>query len=70
MNLALGFTEEFYSLQALSEKYSKPAEDVFDLALNYVQARDCFKKEWDKMQAKDECPLPNDCLIDKCFSNE
>lgn len=68
MNLALGYTEEFYSLSALAEKHDMSMEEMFDFALDYIQARECFRKEWVKMQDASECPLPNDCLIDRCFS--
>lgn len=67
MNLALGYSEEFYSLKALAEMHGKSCEEIFELGMNYVQARDCFKKEWDKMLSAEECPLPEDCCIDKCF---
>ena len=68
MNLALGHTEEFYSLKGLAEKYNKEARKIFELAYDYVQARDCFKKEWDKMKAIEECPLQDECLSEKCFA--
>ena len=67
MNLALGYSEEFYSLQALAEKHSKSMEDIFELGYDYVQARECFRKEWAKMTSREECPLANDCLIEVCF---
>ena len=68
MNLALGHTEEFYSLKALAEKHTREPEDIFELAYDYVQARDCFKKEWDKMKTVEECPLQDECLSKKCFA--
>ena len=67
MNLAFGYTEEFYSLQALAKKHDKSMEDIFDMGYDYVQGRECFRKEWDKMKERSECPLPNDCMIGKCF---
>lgn len=67
MNLALGYSEEFYSLQALAKMHSRDEKDVFELAYGYVQARECFRKEWDKMKLREECPLPNDCQIEECF---
>lgn len=70
MNLALGYTEEFYSLKALAEMHSKTMEDMFDFANDYIQARDCFRKEWAKMKSVAECPLVNDCQAEKCFPNE
>lgn len=69
MNLALGYTEEFFSLKALAEKHGRSEEDIFELGNDYVQARDCFKKEWDKMQSREECPLPDACMIDQCFKD-
>ena len=67
MNLALGYSEEFYGLKALAQKHQKSIEEIFELGYDYVQARECFRKEWEKMSSRDECPLPNDCLIDTCF---
>ena len=67
MNLALGYSEEFYSLKALAAMHSKTIEEIFELGYDYVQARECFRKEWAKMNSKEECPLPGDCLIEECF---
>lgn len=67
MNLALGYSEEFYSLKALAEMHSKTIEEIFELGYDYVQARECFRKEWAKMNSKAECPLPKGCLIEECF---
>jgi hypothetical protein len=67
MNLALGYSEEFYTLDELAEIHKRSKEDIFKLAFDYVQARACFKKEWDKMKDPAECPLPNNCLINECF---
>jgi hypothetical protein len=67
MNLALGYSEEFYSLKALANMHSRDEKDIFELAYNYVQARECFRKEWDKMKSREECPLPDDCQIEECF---
>ena len=67
MNLALGYSEEFYSLEALAEMHSRTKEEVFELGYDYVQARECFRKEWAKMKNREECPLPDDCMIDSCF---
>ena len=68
MNLALGYSDEFYSLKALSEMHSRDPSEMFDLLYNYVQARECFSREWGKMKDKSECPIPNNtCQINKCF---
>lgn len=67
MNLALGYSEEFYALKALAEMHERSMEDMFAFAFDYVSARECFRKEWNKMQSKSECPLVNDCLINECF---
>lgn len=67
MNLALGYSEEFYSLKALAEMHNKSMEEIFEFAFDYVQARECFRKEWRKMQSKTECPLPDECMIKSCF---
>ena len=70
MNLALGYTEEFYSLKALAELHSQSMKEIFDFAYDYVEARECFRKEWVKMKLIEECPLPNDCQAAKCFPND
>lgn len=67
MNLALGYTEEFYALPVLAEMHNKSLDEIFDFAYNYVRARECFTREWAKMKTREECPLPDKCLIDKCF---
>lgn len=69
MNLALGYSEEFYSLKALSEMHDRSMDEMFDFAYDYVQARECFRKEWDKMKSADECPLPDGCALNKCFKD-
>ena len=70
MNLALGYSEDFFCLKALAEKHHKSMEDMFDFAYDYVQSRECFRKEWRKMSDPEECPLPSDCLIEKCFEQD
>lgn len=70
MNLALGYSEEFYSMQALSQIHSRSMDDMFDFAYDYVQARECFRKEWRKMKSSSECPLPSACMISKCFDDQ
>lgn len=67
MNLALGYAEEFYTLDELAKKHGKSMEDLFELGFDYVQARDCFKKEWNKMKDPEECPLPDECILKECF---
>ena len=69
MNLALGYTEEFYSLASLAEMHNKSLEEIYEFAYDYVQARECFRKEWAKMTCREECPLPDSCLIERCFSS-
>ncbi len=67
INLALGYTEEVYCLPSLAKIYSKSTEEMFDFAWDYIQARECFRKEWRKMQDPSECPLKEDCVFEKCF---
>ena len=67
MNLALGYTEDFYSLKALAEKHNMSMEDMFDFAYDYVDSRECFRKEWAKMTCREQCPLVDSCLVEKCF---
>ena len=69
MNLALGYAEEFYSLKALAEKHDMEPEEMFEFAYEYVESRECFRKEWQKMKDRSECPLEKDCAIDLCFPN-
>ncbi len=70
INLALGYTEEFYALKVLAKMHNKSIEQMFEFAYDYIEARDCFKKEWAKMQSAVECPLAEDCAIKQCFPNE
>lgn len=67
MNLALGYVEEQFCLNCLSSMHNQDIDSMFDFVYGYVQSRDCFKKEWIKMKTKSECPLPNSCVIEKCF---
>ncbi|MDD9898819.1 MAG: hypothetical protein OXU45_07460 [Candidatus Melainabacteria bacterium] len=67
MNLALGYAEEFYSLKALAQMHGRSEAEVFELGYDYVQARECFRKEWAKMKSSSECPLPNQCQLETCF---
>ena len=67
MCLALGYAEEQYCLNCLGQMHDQDIESMFDFVYGYVQGRDCFKKEWVKMKNKSECPLPNTCVIGKCF---
>ena len=69
INLALGYTDEFYSLKALSEMHNKSMDEMFDFALDYIFARDCFSKEWRKMKDPNECPLASQCVKEKCFKS-
>ncbi len=68
INLALGYTEEFFSLSVLAEMHERNPEAMFDFALDYIRARECFRKEWVKMQEASECPLPDDCAFEQCFT--
>ena len=69
INLALGYAEEFYSLKALSEMHGQGMEEMFEFGLDYVEARECFRKEWAKMKGPDECPLKEDCAFELCFED-
>ncbi len=63
----MGYAEEQYCLPCLSEMHNQTIDELFDFIIDYVNSRGCFKKEWDKMKEKFECPLPCDCVIGKCF---
>ena len=67
INLALGYAEEQVCLICLSKIHEQEVNDLYDFIFGYIQSRDCFKKEWIKMKTKEECPLPNECVIKKCF---
>ena len=67
INLALGYVDEQVCLSCLSKIHGQDMESMFDFIYDYIQSRDCFKKEWVKMKDKGECPLPNSCVIHKCF---
>lgn len=70
INLALGYVEEQFCLICLSVMHNQNIESMFDFIYPYIQSRDCFKKEWIKMISKTECPLPDTCVINKCFSSK
>lgn len=63
MNLALGNTEDAYSLDVLAAEYNKTPKDMAAFCWGYVKARDCFKKPWLKFDAS-QCPKlkTNDCF--------
>ena len=67
MNLALGYVEEQHCLNCLAKLHDQNMSSMFDFVYGYIQSRDCFKKEWMKMTDRSECPLPNSCVIKKCF---
>lgn len=67
INLALGYADEQVCLNCLSKMLGQDIESLFDFVSGYIESRDCFKKEWIKMKDKSECPLPEDCVIKKCF---
>ncbi len=67
INLALGYVEEQLCLSCLSKLHDQSMDSLFDFIYPYIQSRDCFKKEWVKMITRDECPLPDSCVINKCF---
>lgn len=69
INLALGYVEEQFCLNCLSKMHNQDMDSMFDFIFGYIESRDCFKNEWIKMKAKTECPLPNSCVINKCFVN-
>ena len=68
INLALGYVDEQHCLLCLSKMHNQSIENLFDFIYGYIQSRDCFKNEWVKMKNKNECPLPESCVINKCFA--
>lgn len=59
MNLALGYVEDFYCLEALAEMHNKTPKEIYDFAYGYVDMRECFRKEWDKIDnCIKTCPVP------------
>ena len=44
INLALGYSEEFYSLKALSEMHDQDLEEMFDFAYTYVKGVNASEK--------------------------
>lgn len=67
INLALGYVDEQLCLPCLSKLHEQDLDSLFDFVYGYIQSRDCFKKEWIKMKDRSECPLPDLCVIKKCF---
>ena len=70
ISLALGYVDEQTCLSCLSKLHEQDMESLFDFIHGYIWGRDCFKKEWEKMKTRNECPLPNSCVIGKCFGNK
>lgn len=52
INLALGYTEEFFAVQVLAQRFGKSMDEFFDFVRGYIDARDCFRKEWSKMVSR------------------
>ena len=58
MNLALGYSEDFYSLETLANMHSKSVPEVYELAYDYIQMRECFSKPWSKIEScVENCPV-------------
>lgn len=57
MNLTLNIEEALYCFPCLTTLQDVPAEDLRETLLDYVGARDCFKKPWRTFKATG-CPYP------------
>lgn len=70
LNLAFGHDEDQYCLCCLSKLYEQEMKDLFETGLHYVQSRECFQKAWEKQKDPSSCPLPNNCVFNRCFGQE
>lgn len=67
VNLALGNTDELSCLVCLGQDSQRPAVDVLENIMGYINSRECFSKEWVKYKDKTYCPDPVNCYPDTCF---
>ncbi len=69
LNLVFGHDEEQYCLLCLSKHHEQTLEEIVETGLHYVFSRECFEKAWNKQTEPSSCPLPNNCIFDKCFGS-
>lgn len=67
INLALGNSETMSCLDCLGKEMGQAPEIVLKRLKDYVDGRDCFKKQWIRYETKDWCPSPNSCFPGDCF---
>ena len=70
INLALGNEEDMRCLKCLAKECSAQPEKILANARGYIQARDCFRKEWKRYRSVDDCPDPKGCIPATCFCGE
>ncbi len=67
INLALGNDQAMHCLNCLGEEMGQAPEAVLKRLKDYVDGRDCFKKQWVKYETRDWCPDPSGCFPGDCF---
>lgn len=67
INLALGNAETMSCLNCLAKEMGQNPEEVLKRLKDYVDGRDCFKKQWIRYESQDWCPEPNNCFPGECF---
>jgi hypothetical protein len=68
LNLALGNTDELLCLKCLAIDNENTQEGVLTGLGEYIQTRDCFRKEWVKYRGVEDCPDRKGCIPAVCFA--
>ena len=67
LNLTVGSTDEMLCLVCLAADNETSPEELLGRLKEYVQSRECFKREWDRYEGRAFCPAPDSCYPDSCF---
>jgi hypothetical protein len=68
LNLALGNTDNLLCLKCLALDCGNSQEDVLTGTGEYVQTRECFRKEWVRYRGVGDCPDRAGCIPGVCFA--
>ncbi|MBX9692141.1 MAG: hypothetical protein K2Z81_07140 [Cyanobacteria bacterium] len=67
INLALGNVEELKCLSCLGQDSDQTGEAVLSSLKEYIDRRECFKKQWSLYIDEGNCPDPVGCFPRTCF---
>jgi len=70
INLALGNVDEMLCLKCLGKDNDQTPQTVLENVKDYVNRRECFRKEWKKYESVDSCPNRKGCYPTICFNGE